>query len=272
MNFISTFEELNKLYEEAQKKTVATKTVKPVEEACAKENTVEDDKTSAVDEGIIGDTVRGAARGFLGLNEDTDEDDEIEVVEDEQDEQAEEEVDEPKQVIIACDKCGAIVLKDDSDIVIDEESDLVNVEDECQFCEETAGYNIIGVVAPYNPEEVEVVTEDLADWYRKKFDKPASIAVQQDWEDELNSTTNEKRRKHLERKFQQQRDWEARHPDETVEDLEVKKEEDEELGEGIGGAIAGGMVGASTGLGVAGTVAGAAIGSHVQNKLNSANN
>ena len=56
--------------------------------------------------------------------------------------------------------------------------------------------------------------EDIADWYRKKFDKPASSATQQAWEDELNGEMGEisdERRKHLERKFAQQRDWEARH-------------------------------------------------------------
>lgn len=58
------------------------------------------------------------------------------------------------------------------------------------------------------------MTEDLADWYRKKFDKPASVSTQQAWEDELNDDSiSDARRKHLERKFQQQRDWEERHPD-----------------------------------------------------------
>lgn len=60
----------------------------------------------------------------------------------------------------------------------------------------------------------ESLKEDLADWYRKKFDKPASTETQQAWEDELNGEFGEisdERRKHLERKFAQQRDWEARH-------------------------------------------------------------
>jgi hypothetical protein len=66
------------------------------------------------------------------------------------------------------------------------------------------------------------IAEDLADWYRKKFDKPASTETQQAWEDELNGEFGEisdKRRKHLERKFAQQRDWEARH--EVEADAEV---------------------------------------------------
>lgn len=63
-------------------------------------------------------------------------------------------------------------------------------------------------------DEEEIMEEDLADWYRKTFDKPASTNTQQAWEDELNDDSiSDKRRKHLERKFAQQRDWEERHPD-----------------------------------------------------------
>ena len=57
--------------------------------------------------------------------------------------------------------------------------------------------------------------EDIGDWYRRKFDKPASISTQQRWEDELNGEFGEisdERRRELEKKFEQQRDWERRHP------------------------------------------------------------
>jgi hypothetical protein len=65
------------------------------------------------------------------------------------------EVVEPKQLILECSKCGALVIKDESDIELDEEADLVNVNDECAFCEEAAGYTIVGAVAPYEVVEVE---------------------------------------------------------------------------------------------------------------------
>lgn len=60
------------------------------------------------------------------------------------------------------------------------------------------------------------VKEDLADVYRKTFDKPASWKTQQRWEDALTLGPDElsdKQRKRYERKFAQQRDWERRHPD-----------------------------------------------------------
>lgn len=70
---------------------------------------------------------------------------------------------EPKQLICECDKCGALVIKDEADIVIDEESDLVNVEDECQFCEEAKGFKIIGAVVPYEAAVVEPEVEEAAE-------------------------------------------------------------------------------------------------------------
>jgi hypothetical protein len=104
------------------------------------------------------------------------EDEVVEVVEDEfvgdeipaEEVPAEEPVveDEPRQLICECDKCGALVIKDEADIVVDEETDLVNVEDECQFCEEAKGFKIVGVVAPYDvvdvKEEAEEVVEEEA--------------------------------------------------------------------------------------------------------------
>jgi hypothetical protein len=168
MNFISTFDELNKLYEEAPKVVN-----KRADDLCAVmldgqqkytgtreecENWLKD-KTGPLasrfkivqgaDVPVIAEALTEAA-----------EDEEIEIVDNEA--AAEE---EPKQVICECGKCGALVIVDEADIVIDEESDLVNVEDECQFCEEAKGYKIIGVVAPYevaeetNEEEV-IETED----------------------------------------------------------------------------------------------------------------
>ena len=137
MNFISTFEELNKLYEEA---------------------IPENEKEEVVEESCVKEELTEAA-----------EDEEIEIVDDEEvvveapaDEAPAIEDEEPKRLIIECDKCGALVIKDEADIVAVEDSDLVNVEDECAFCEETAGYKIVGVVAPYETVEDEVENAEEA--------------------------------------------------------------------------------------------------------------
>jgi hypothetical protein len=85
---------------------------------------------------------------------------------------------EPRQLILECSKCGAIVIKDEADVVVDEESDLVNVEDECEYCEEKEGYKIIGVVAPYEAAE-EVANEEPVD------EEPVEESLAENYEDDL---------------------------------------------------------------------------------------
>jgi hypothetical protein len=132
MNFIETFAELDKLYEEVNNKEVDIEETAAVEETCNKEAL-------------------------------TEEADEVEIPVDDliADEQTSEEpvADEPKQLILECDKCGALIIKDEADVNVDEETDLANVEDECAFCEEKAGYKIIGTVAPYEVAEDETAEE-----------------------------------------------------------------------------------------------------------------
>ena len=244
MNFISTFDELNKLYEEVSKEP----TQKTEEGYVAYYGPDGSEKKAPqwwLDKGGTDASWREQQRinnsgkhdeetgkyiwGNQRLRcaaEDTNEGEDLV-------EAADEAADEPKQVIVECDKCGALVIVDEADIVVDEKTDLVNVDTECKFCEETAGYKIIGALAPYgddeeieivDDEEIEVfddeddiVEEGLADFARKVFDKPASIATQQSWEDELNDdSTTPERRAELEKKFAQQRDWEAKHPDKEV--------------------------------------------------------
>jgi hypothetical protein len=80
---------------------------------------------------------------------------------------ADEEIEEPRQLILACDKCGALVIKAETDVAIDEATDLVNVEETCQYCEEAAGYTISGVLAPYEATE-EPIEEGILDKFKKK--------------------------------------------------------------------------------------------------------
>lgn len=56
------------------------------------------------------------------------------------------------KVIIACKICHGMQYKDPQDIVIDEESDYVNVGEECPACSSVDGFKIIGQVAPYCAE------------------------------------------------------------------------------------------------------------------------
>lgn len=226
MNFISAFNELDKLYEETTPKVVLKKVddlctvmldkravftgtkqecndfvkkqsntevakrkkfeivqgaeVPVIKEACVKES---DDKTNSTEQGLMKDkdtdTVTfgptqepessectktlPATNKLEEATEDEIPVDEEPVEEAPADEEVDIEVvdDENRQVICECDKCGALVIKDEADIVVDEETDLVNVEDECQFCEEAKGFKIIGVVAPYEVAEEPAPVEEI---------------------------------------------------------------------------------------------------------------
>lgn len=64
-------------------------------------------------------------------------------------------------VILDCDVCHSKLYKDAADVVIDEESGLANVEEECPFCYTNGGFKIIGQVAPYqNGENFEAEVEE----------------------------------------------------------------------------------------------------------------
>ena len=237
-NFISTFEELNKLYEEA-----------------AKDNKKDKDLDDVVEAADVAEALTEAAEEVeIEIVEDNMSDGDASVDETPVEEPVEAET-EPKQVIIECSKCGALVIVDEADIEVDEENELVNTDTACKFCEEKEGYTIVGTLLPYEVAEVnteeepvedtditaeddaevaedDIIEEDLADIARKVLDKPASTKTQQRWEAELNGEMgdiSDKRRKHLEKKFQQQRDWEARHPDsDQLKNEELDADEDAE--------------------------------------------
>mgnify|MGYP003318297266 CR=1 FL=1 len=64
-------------------------------------------------------------------------------------------------------------------------------------------------------KEEDTLTENFLDRVRKALDLPAPTIVQQFWEALLNNEFGEispELRKDLEKAFEQQRDWEARHP------------------------------------------------------------
>lgn len=67
----------------------------------------------------------------------------------------------PKQLVLECSKCGAVCVKSEDDVVIDEATDLANVEEECAACEEAAGYKVLGELLPYAIEEDEEIEESV---------------------------------------------------------------------------------------------------------------
>jgi len=57
------------------------------------------------------------------------------------------------KVICDCMTCHSKIYKLPTDIIIDEESGLANVGEECPYCFDSTGFKIIGEVADYNPDK-----------------------------------------------------------------------------------------------------------------------
>lgn len=57
------------------------------------------------------------------------------------------------KVICDCEVCHSKIYKEPTEIVIDEESQLANIGEECPYCYSSDGYKIIGQVAPFNNKE-----------------------------------------------------------------------------------------------------------------------
>lgn len=136
MNFIETFAELNKLYESVEPKDTVEDEVEVAEEETLKE---------AVEDDIVEEAPADAEA-------------EIEVVDDETDSIE-------AQLVLECAKCGALMIKSEADVKVDDETDLANAEEACQYCEETEGYKVIGTFAPYEepidePTAAEETVED----------------------------------------------------------------------------------------------------------------
>lgn len=147
MNFQTILEELNKLYEEEKV------------EAEAEANELMED----ADEEIL-------------IDDEPITDDEVEESSEEPDEEA---VDTPKQLILECSNCGGLVIKAEADVTVDDETDLANVDEKCQYCEEAKGYKITGEVIPYEgvvedtdeADDADEVDDDLEEGIFDKFKK-----------------------------------------------------------------------------------------------------
>lgn len=76
------------------------------------------------------------------------------------------------KVVLECASCKAKIFKDISEIFIDEESGLANVEEECPLCGNAFGFNIIGKIEPFeeveDSEEEDEVGDDIGDGGEEK--------------------------------------------------------------------------------------------------------
>jgi hypothetical protein len=136
MNFQTILEELDRLYEEDN--------AKAVEE-------VEETAEEAVEEEAVKEELKEEV-----MTEAAEDDEEIEIVDDEEVEEATEEVSEEEpRLVLECSSCGAIYIKAEGEVELDEETAMANLNDVCQYCEASEGYKILGIVSPYGETETE---------------------------------------------------------------------------------------------------------------------
>lgn len=77
------------------------------------------------------------------------------------------------KVVLDCDVCHSLIYKDQADIVIDEETEMANVGEECPYCQSTEGFKIIGQVAPYDEETCECEDEHEKEEVDDTFEETA---------------------------------------------------------------------------------------------------
>lgn len=152
MNLINAFTELDKLYESVETKN-SEKTIEITEAADDNDEIIIDDEPVVDDEQAIEEPV---------------EDEPIEEIN--------------KQIVLECSNCGALVIKKESEVNIDEKSGVANVEEECTYCGETAGFKAMGTFEAYDNAIIEENAE--AETEEAKEVEPEETAVESDEIDE----------------------------------------------------------------------------------------
>ena len=94
------------------------------------------------------------------------------------------------KVILDCDVCHSKIYKDPSEVIIDDESSLANIDEECPYCYSTDGYKIIGEVASYDGASLEDDDEDDTE----------EDDTEEDDEDEEDEELTEAKNKHCRKK------------------------------------------------------------------------
>lgn len=65
------------------------------------------------------------------------------------------------EVIMKCSTCGGLICKEPSQVVVDEQTQLANVEEECPYCYNVGGYEVVGEVrSPDENVDVDVTVND----------------------------------------------------------------------------------------------------------------
>lgn len=119
--------------------------------------------------------------------QDEDEEEVIDVIDPEAETEEELEDSYIGKVILDCSVCHTDIYKDKEDVIIDEETQLANVGEECPYCFSVDGFNVIGEVKPFvetefetdDDVEVEVDGEEVEEEDKDEEEKNESLKRKQ---------------------------------------------------------------------------------------------
>ena len=106
---------------------------------------LEDDFNLTADQGVIDELQSFVADDIEAPTEEEIIDVEADEVEDLQDNYI-------GKVILECDSCHTRIYKDIADVIIDEDSGLANIDEECPVCSNAFGWNVIGKIEKFDAD------------------------------------------------------------------------------------------------------------------------
>ena len=152
MNFLTALSELDRIHESSERARIA--------------------RSARLRERMLRESEEEITTNNSINVESVEDDEEIEIVDD-------------SQLVLECNSCGGIIIKDEADVETDD-SDVANADEECQYCEKAKGYKVIGTFAPYSSTETdsdkdkvdieveddEALDEGIFDKFKKKSSEP----------------------------------------------------------------------------------------------------
>lgn len=117
---------------------------------------LEDDFNLTADQGVIDELQSFVADDIEAPTEEEIIDVEADEVEDLQDNYI-------GKVILECDSCHTRIYKDIADVIIDEDSGLANIDEECPVCSNAFGWNVIGKIEKFDASVFDEEPEEEAE-------------------------------------------------------------------------------------------------------------
>lgn len=188
-----------------------------LEEAFKRLSLLEDDFDISVDANKVDEL-----KSFI--DDDVDEIPEEEIIDVNADEESELQDNYIGKVILECECCHSRIYKDEADVVIDEESGLANVDEQCPVCNNELGYTVIGKIEPFDKDR-EIEPEEETDEVAELPADDVDVEEVEETEEVEESLSNRIARKHFGKNLSE----EFEDPDDLGIDHDAAVEDDVKL-------------------------------------------